>query len=202
MIKRKCKVCNKEYNCYPSTYNKKVYCSTHCRIKDTHVKSNCLTCEKEFTVAQSKYNSHSLLYKFCSKNCYNKYIDKKKEKSINKNTHICDNCGIEFIKYRKEKKLYKFCSVKCSSEYMKGEKSPFYKGVKINSGGYNTILINGKNFYLHRIVMEDFLGRKLSKNEDVHHKDGNKLNNDINNLEVIDKSEHGRLHANQRWNNA
>lgn len=34
----------------------------------------------------------------------------------------------------------------------------------------------------HIKVMEDFLDRKLKKNEKVHHIDGAKLNNDINNL--------------------
>jgi hypothetical protein len=47
----------------------------------------------------------------------------------------------------------------------------------------------------HRLIMERFLGRKLSSNEVVHHKDGNKRNNDINNLEVMSRSKHSKLHA-------
>ena len=46
-----------------------------------------------------------------------------------------------------------------------------------------------------RIVMENFLDRKLLKTEDVHHKDGNPLNNDPSNLEVIDHREHTRQHG-------
>lgn len=49
---------------------------------------------------------------------------------------------------------------------------------------------------LHRIVMELFLGRFLNKNEIVHHKDGNKLNNNIDNLEVMTVSDHMKLHLN------
>lgn len=48
----------------------------------------------------------------------------------------------------------------------------------------------------HRLIMEVFLSRLLSRNEVVHHKDGNKLNNAIENLDLLSsKSEHSRLHA-------
>jgi len=43
--------------------------------------------------------------------------------------------------------------------------------------------------------MEHYLGRRLKSNEIVHHKDEDKRNNDINNLELITRSEHGKLHS-------
>lgn len=43
--------------------------------------------------------------------------------------------------------------------------------------------------------MERALGRRLSFNEVVHHKDGNTLNNDPANLEVMDRAEHIREHT-------
>jgi endogenous inhibitor of DNA gyrase (YacG/DUF329 family) len=46
-----------------------------------------------------------------------------------------------------------------------------------------------------RYLMEQTLGRQLKDNEQVHHKDGNPVNNDLNNLEVIPISEHLREHA-------
>lgn len=46
----------------------------------------------------------------------------------------------------------------------------------------------------HRWLMENHLGRKLKENEHVHHIDGNKLNNDLSNLEVLTPREHALRH--------
>lgn len=46
----------------------------------------------------------------------------------------------------------------------------------------------------HRYIMEQHLGRKLNSKEVVHHKDGNPLNNNIDNLEVMAWGDHMRLH--------
>jgi len=37
----------------------------------------------------------------------------------------------------------------------------------------------------HRLIMEKKIGRVLTKNEVVHHKDGNRLNNSIENLKML-----------------
>lgn len=42
--------------------------------------------------------------------------------------------------------------------------------------------------------MEYYLGRKLHKNEVVHHIDGNGLNNRLSNLQVMFRAEHLKLH--------
>ena len=46
-----------------------------------------------------------------------------------------------------------------------------------------------------RILMEEKLGRPLEPYEDVHHKDGNYENNDLDNLEIVIHGEHQRLHS-------
>ena len=46
-----------------------------------------------------------------------------------------------------------------------------------------------------RFIMEQHIGRKLSPKEDVHHIDGNPLNNDISNLKIIPRGKHQREHS-------
>lgn len=54
---------------------------------------------------------------------------------------------------------------------------------------------------LHRIIMENHLQRELASDEIVHHKDENKFNNSIENLEVMLKKEHNRYHTQKRYGN-
>ena len=60
--------------------------------------------------------------------------------------------------------------------------------------GYKAIRVNGKKVDEHRYIMEQYLGRKLSRDEVVHHKNGEKDDNDVDNLEVMDLSEHTKQH--------
>jgi hypothetical protein len=79
---------------------------------------------------------------------------------------------------------------------LKGDMHPNYKGLSKRPDGYVRILtgVNKRELY-HRYVMENYLGRKLSNKEIVHHKDGNPGNNNIDNLIVTDRQEHMLLHS-------
>ena len=50
----------------------------------------------------------------------------------------------------------------------------------------------------HRVIVEQSLGRALLHGEVVHHKDHNKSNNDISNLQVMSPSAHVVLHRKEK----
>ena len=66
----------------------------------------------------------------------------------------------------------------------------------VNEYGYRLLYTpnhpnaNGsKRIFEHRFIMSEYLGRPLRDNENVHHKNGDRLDNRINNLELWAKSQ-------------
>ncbi len=51
----------------------------------------------------------------------------------------------------------------------------------------------------HRIIMEKYLGRELDSDEIVHHIDGDGKNNKLENLKLMNRESHARLHTTERW---
>lgn len=88
-----------------------------------------------------------------------------------------------------------------------GEKNPMWNGGKtVDKHGY--ILVKAPDNHpfanrhgyirLHRLAMEQKLGRYLQPNEVVHHIDGNPANNDLENLELFEENGY---HLRHEWSN-
>lgn len=76
----------------------------------------------------------------------------------------------------------------------------FKGGISIDSKGYLTIKAGPlRDKRVHVLVAEAMLGRALKEDEDVDHKDGNKLNPHPSNLIVRSKATHGHLSNKRRW---
>ncbi|TEB09188.1 HNH endonuclease signature motif containing protein [Pelotomaculum propionicicum] len=130
---------------------------------------------------------------------------------------ICENpeCGRSFMAPLCDVKRGngRYCSRNCASRHRfikgelkltinrKGKDNPNWKGgATVHSDGYiycfkpdHPHASNGYVFQ-HRLVMEEKIGRYLKPDEVVHHIDGNKTNNNPDNLLLTTCSEHTRLH--------
>lgn len=73
-------------------------------------------------------------------------------------------------------------------------------GAYVDDKGYVRISagpLRGKR--LHTIIAEAKIGRKLKPDEDVHHKNGNKLDISPDNLQILGHRDHGAVSAKQAW---
>jgi len=118
------------------------------------------------------------------------------EDSQNNNLKLCEcGCGKEVVN------RFVFNYHRKVKDVLKGNKHPNWKGGRYIDKGY--ILIwkpdhptSNKHGYVyeHRLVMEQYNSRFLTKDEHIHHIDGNTQNNKIENLLIVSKSEHMILH--------
>lgn len=60
-------------------------------------------------------------------------------------------------------------------------------------GRYPAVAIHHSKVHVHRLVYGYHHDHHFTKGEYVHHKDGNRKNADITNLELMDASEHQRI---------
>ena len=117
----------------------------------------------------------------------------------------CDYCGKEFETYKcyeKRKVKHRFCSKKCESKFKSYNNTrEKWKGGRIGkTTGYIYIFIDGKEVGEHILIMEKTIGRRLKKGEVVHHINGIKTDNRIENLQLMTNSEHVKLHGLKRKN--
>lgn len=65
----------------------------------------------------------------------------------------------------------------------------------ITNYGYRRLKIGRRQVFEHVLVWEQANGRPVPAGHDIHHRDHDKLNNDISNLQLVTKLEHKRIHS-------
>ncbi len=121
----------------------------------------------------------------------------------------CFNCGKErLVMIRQLKSLtYTGLCQDCARRSRWGKNNPNYKGGRCNAGdGHIFVRLYPDDFFYpmatsqgyakeHRLIMAKHLGRNLHSWEYVHHKNGDKSDNRIENLEIQTPSDHLRNHS-------
>lgn len=178
----------------------------------------CSKCKKNKNLSlfgKDKYSIDGLSY--ACKSCKNKIAKNRIKK---KDIFICKSCGEEkkVDYYSNKKRKTQFC-LKCfSKKTQKNIKKPHMSGINskrwnggeyISTDGYKMIKCDGeftksgrqKYKKEHILIYEKYLGRILKTQygymgEQIHHIDGDKLNNNLDNLILCENTrEHREMHC-------
>lgn len=151
------------------------YCSRKCMALASRqqLTSNCAECGTSFTHISSRANKA----KYCSSHCYHKAMSKKGTLQYN-----CVHCNVGFWGSPSTKR--KYCSRACVNKSSKEIWRPDFSTVRKNMVKREMLIACvwcGYN------ASPQILG--------VHHKDRNRRNNDLSNLEVLCPNCHSLEHG-------
>ena len=176
-----CDHCGKPVKRKPSDVkSKKVFCSPQClgQSRKTSVDVECAYCGKSFERMPSQLKEQN---NFCSPLCANTF---RQDRTV----VTCDHCGCSFEKWtNRVNEKGNYCSKRCAGIASRNN-------AQVNSSGYRLIWVDNNLTLEHRYVMECHLGRPLRADEVVHHINENKLDNRIENLQVMTPNDHMSLH--------
>lgn len=183
----KCENCKKDFFCHNYRKDKARFCSHECN--KSLLKSNCKNCEKEFYAKPLRGKPRT----FCSLTCNKSFYDSKKQELI------CLFCNKKFIRPKHNIRNSKsYCSKTCFDISKTGKNKENFIIRRLNNKGYWIInLPEGGHILEHIKIMQESIGRKLFKNEVVHHINEIKTDNRLENLKLMDRAEHTSLHRNK-----
>ena len=152
-----------------------LYCSRQCLALAARVQliSTCQECGAAFTHIASRANKA----KYCSSPCYHKAMSRKGTVE-----YTCVHCEVKFLDAPSHKR--KYCSKACVNKAAKKVWRPDFTTVRKNMVKRDMLTACARCGYC---VAPHILG--------VHHKDRNRRNNDLSNLEVLCPNCHSLEHG-------
>ena len=105
----------------------------------------------------------------------------------------CEHCGKEFVVANIAELDHRFCSKSCAKQSLRDPNKNTYN--ELYKPGYPGAKANG-NIMEHRYVMQEHLNRALLPEEVVHHNNGFKKDNRIENLTLFDNSNSHTIYHN------
>lgn len=147
--------------------------------------TNCVMCNKEFEVSR-KVSGVTLT---CSKSCNIDLHKKTRRLDIKK-----DNFKELLTEHSHIDDIAK--ALQCSPDVVRRRAKEF--DLELPKKNYNYVRHDGyynyKSTLNHRNIYQSYYNVVLRPNQPIHHIDGDKLNNSIENLYMTDSSEHTKIH--------
>ena len=218
-----CAVCGATFTLRPSELGKIQTCSAECKRQfptlraqqrrgplpegvpdrtppsenaQTRTRKTCTTCGKDFLIAPGLADA----YTTCSRECSSRRRAERRQLEDGP----CAECGVFF---RRRNSKTRFCSDECRMAVLQrlprrrrdsviGISPKNYIRIRVWEGDEKRVMLE------HRFVMEQHLGRRLKPAERVHHINGNRADNRLENLRLYpNQADHLRDAHPDMWRN-